>query len=254
MSERKKILVIGRSHAIMMAEAATQPDYGFGANFSFIFTNTYEPIWERVSNDPPLREDFARAIEEGLEGADAVALVVQGNMHSILGMLEQTPPIDFVYSGRPGLPIDRDAILVPEKMVKNWMRNNLLELRSILAHLRHIDLPVFVLGSPPPLRRNDLVLEKADKYFRRTSGEETPLKPSAPSMRMKCWLLQDEVYREIAKEWGVGFIPVPEEAVEDGGFLDEGASGRDATHGNRWFGSLRLSQLTHALAAKGESI
>lgn len=249
-----RILVIGRSHAVCIVNAAEhRNDDSDIFQISSIFTNSFEPIWDWNDKSEPLKFEFREILKEKLNGADIVALVIQGNQHSIISLIQQDPKIDFVYPFDGDSSVQEDALLVPKIMVRNWFSNNLLELRLIARYLRkNYHGPVFCLGPPPPIEDKAEVSKRLDPYFLTADRTAESLHISPAAFRMKCWHLMDEVYKAESDQEALHFLPVPEEAVSKGGFLAEAAWGTSATHANSWYGRLRIHQIMKA-ASGGES-
>ncbi len=244
-----KIAVIGRSHAVCLGDAI----YRYAEEFSNIsiasvFTNLFEPIWDWTNTANPLKEEIKTALTDAVKDADAVALVIQGNQHSILSLVEHEPKIDFVFGSRNIAHIQEDAVLVPEILIRNWFSNCLLELRLIARYLRSLySGPVFCLGPPPPIENSAEVRKRLDSHFLSSTTQPSLIRISPALFRYKCWLLMDDVYRMEATQEALRFLPVPPETITKQGFLAESAWDESATHANAWYGHARIHQIIDAV-------
>jgi hypothetical protein len=177
-----------------------------------------------------------------------LAVCFQGNQHAWF-LFAPTPRFDFVLASRPDLPLEADAELLPEAMVREFFRPSLAILDGMLGQTAQGGDRTFVLGTPPPKNNDDLLRTYiADEpglvsvaAAKGCSIADTPL--TAPLTRLKLWSVLQELMAELAHTHGACFIAIPPETQDDLGYLRPEFWEPDVTHANTCYGRLMLGQL-----------
>jgi len=160
--------------------------------------------------------------------------VMGGNAHNDIALLRHPRPYDFLLSRtKKGPPIEADAELVPEALVRAALEQRLLTDFWRLDMLREIAGPFIHLESPPPVFDGTFIRDRAEAHFRERHGQD--IVAGAPGMRWRIWRLTSRILKEKAEALGCRFMPVPAEVLDEQGFLRiEFAA--DPTHGNEAYG------------------
>jgi len=187
-----------------------------------------------------------------VDSAEGATVLLQwgGNDHLSKHLFSRGPPFDFYLASHPDCKVSRKATLIPESVVRENLNENYLGLPSFLQKLKNVSgcRPI-VLGTPPP-KGDDAKLRRliaSEELFRR-SLENLKLSPSSieftpRAIRRKLWLVTQDLLQEIAVAQRCEFVPTPEEAMDEDGFLKYEYWKQDVTHANTNFGSLFLGKL-----------
>ena len=244
-----KILITGRSHAMCISAAARLGLVSEGWEIETLALSGFSPPYNWKTGE--LSAEFAGAIREKSAEVASVVVITQGNQHSAISLVRQNPPIDFVYSGSESHQFDPDALLVPEAAIMAWYRDELIEVEHILRHLAATtELPVFVMGPPPPLKEASDVSARLDPVFTERYGAAPQISPA--TTRIKAWRLMDDAFRDIAREHQVSFVPVPPQCLDGEGFLSVAYCAGSATHADQNYGAARVKQVISQLVQLGE--
>jgi hypothetical protein len=209
---------------------------------------------ELFSVEGPLPRDLAYwgDVLRFAEGR-SLAICFQGNQHAWF-LFAPSPRFDFVLASRPDLPVDAEADLLPESMIREFFRPSLAILEGVLGREADGAERTYVLGTPPP--KNDDALIKS--YIRDEPGllsvaaakgcSLADPQLTAPIVRLKLWSVLQDVMEELAAAKGACFIRVPPETQDDLGFLRREFWEPDVTHANPGYGRLMLGRLLdHAI-------
>ena len=179
-----------------------------------------------------------------------VFLLWQGNQHLARFLFATGPPFDFFIATQPDRAVHPDAVIVPESAVRDVMRAGFDGLSPLLDRLNAVAgcNPV-VVGTPPPKGDDDKLRRLlVEPHFMREAERQGLSVETAPlisaTIRLKLWLVMQEVLYEIANRHGRPFVPVPEEAFDEQGFLKEEFWLPDVTHANLRYGDLMWKHLT----------
>ena len=241
--------MIGQSHvaAIRAAAKVHRETYPDEPRTRVIHTleEVHAPEFEGVSRGDYSQARFGRrlvaAIEDQLARHDPrVASVIGGNVHNVLALMRHPRPFDFLLSGEEGPPPDVGAEMVPEALVRAALEERLRADFARLRLLREVAGPFIHIESPPPVRDETFILERAEHWFRdRAQGE---MAVAGAGVRWRMWRLLSRLTREAVERLGGRFMPVPEAVRGADGFLrlDHAA---DPTHGNAVFGAAVIAAL-----------
>ena len=214
-------------------------------------------------------ESYWRILARHAPG-NSIALSLGGNEHYWFFLFETCPRFDVMPRGLELLPVEEDAVIIPEAMVRAkfaaFRAPTLRTVMSILKGLSGTNTRIALLGSPPPKRENDRILAA---YGRQ--NDEHQLTSSAKMLKLwhtlkadghqyhegqltssvkmlKLWRILQGTMQQEAEENGIQFIPVPDIAMADDGFLKEEFEDENYfMHANRAYGQLMLDHLEQNL-------
>lgn len=184
----------------------------------------------------------------------SIALVWAGNYYNALFMVEQPIPFDFVPRTLQRLPVNENAVIIPEALVRARLsaemraemagaiveakggateKIQLLGVQPVLDRIkRQPDARVAMVGPPPPQ-----VLPSECLGHRIT--------PSV--IRLKLWQVETELLREEAEQAGIDFITAPDLVRDEDGYLKPELGSGDGTHANTAYGQIMLDELKKRL-------
>lgn len=239
---RNAIIIAGHSHtAALIGRARVESDFrllpiaGYDGFFGLHgplrdgFPVRAAPYWEAVAH---------YAVH------NRVALIYGGNEPNLRFLFEDPVPFDFVLHRVQSLPLNPDAVVVPEALVRAQIESLLAAaLDDLLGALKiRAGFPVILLGTPPPKGDHQLL--------RRFLPAEFPqLKLMSATVRLKLWHLLQELYAEKARSYGFDFLPVSDEVTDKDGFLKPPFWADDLTHANSAYGKVMLERLAKCTAA-----
>jgi hypothetical protein len=239
---RRKIVLAGHSHVVALTNRLQSE------NLQLLPIAGYEEVYFLCGCWP--REG---AYWDALKWASPSATIVFfwcGNEHVAHFLFRPEPLFDFVPAGAPESVIDEEAILVPESLIRAKLSSFPKQLASYLRWLRpETKARLVVAGSPLPkgdeaeLKR----LVQSEWYFRDQASrhglrlEDVRITP-AP-IRLKLWRVTQDLMAEAAGRHGCEFFPVPDAAMDEGGFLRRELWAEDASHANAAYGKIMLDAL-----------
>lgn len=182
-------------------------------------------------------------IARSLKADDVLVTVIGGNQHAVFSTIQHPEAFDFLMPGDGVDGLDKDAEIIPHRALADYfaagIRNG--DAHSIKALRKATVAKVVQLAAPPPKRDNSFIEDYHDTRF--AEEDIASLGVSSPALRMKFWQLQNWVIEQLCEEWGVEFLPPPDAARDEDGFLARGCYAKDATHANENYGELVLEQL-----------
>ncbi len=161
----REIIVFGNSHtnalrvACLNAEFAAEfPDvadfafYVFGhQNKWFVRSAFFDSL--RMAWEPNAAIMSTLFYLGGFQGGPENLLISAygGNGHNVIGMLEHERPFDFVYPGRPDLPVKKQSELIPYGMVRSLLSERLKANFVLLSAIKAATGRTMIhVESPPP--------------------------------------------------------------------------------------------------------
>ncbi|HVB18636.1 MAG TPA: hypothetical protein VNF04_19070 [Stellaceae bacterium] len=184
----------------------------------------------------PRTLNYWRALKRFAPG-HSIALLWGGNQHNTLFLVEQPLRFDLLPRALQSLPVDEDAVIVPETLVRAKFRTLLGDRHEGGLHDLFTDLKaqtrsrIALVGTPPPPVSN--------------SHRQVGLTP--PAIRLKLWHVLKEIYQEEAERYGVEFIAIPDNVTDESGFLKQEFWTEDVTHANPAYGRVMLDRLAQEL-------
>lgn len=177
-------------------------------------------------------------VRERLSSAKLVALSLWGNWYNTLALVEHPEPFDFIY---PSFDEDVDEArrIIPFTQIRRTFNNNIRHQLRMLDDLRPMtERKMVLLEIPPPIEDEAHIREFPGPFKEALTEGITPAR-----VRRKLWRLQSEIYRDVCRERGIDFLPFPQEAMSDSGFIAPDYCFKDPTHANARYGALVLAEL-----------
>lgn len=225
-----KLLIGGHSHMVCMLSghrgASDTPQIiplGDGRAFALIGK------W-------PRDDDYWNALAKASDDY-TVVLLWGGNEHNSYHLL-QRERFDFFMSDDD--EIDRSATIVPLSMIKSSFALTLAHMRDFLQHRIKSASNAFVVGTPPPLEDDSMVLERIKQQWDLTHIADDEVVVTRAALRLKLWRVLNQIRDEYAMSAGARVLPVPPGAQDERGFLDSKYWAPSATHANEAYGQLVL--------------
>ena len=237
------VLVIGMSHAIALAKAASGAVPG---------RVTYEIV--NLHDAPRLYDRKTKALKLGgrsWERPDLVCMALEGNHHNTFSLLHTKQKFRLGDAELGAVPAGAgqeggDLPFVPRDMLKAAFRRALGRLdrltETIQAHFPgarfvHLCSPPPVLAMRPMPGPEDLPPDFNEMLY------YLDFAACPPALRMRIFQVQAEIYAELAARHGSVFLAPPAQALTADGFLDSAHWDFDPTHGNARYGALVLAQI-----------
>ena len=246
------LLVVGQSHVAAVRAAARTHREAFPDEPRTRVIHTIEPVhapeFVNVSGGDFTAATFGPALRAAIEDQIArhsprVASVVGGNVHNVLALVRHPRPFDFRLADEEGPPLDEDAELIPEALVRATLEVRLAPDLARLRALGEIAGSFFHVESPPPVREQAFIATHAEAAFReRTAGEVIA---AGPGLRWRMWRLTSRLMRSAVEQLGGRFLPAPASASNADGFLNLDFAA-DPTHGNEAYGELLIRAIEDA--------
>ena len=246
------ILVVGQSHVAAIRAAAKTHREAFPDEPRTRVIHTVEevhaPEFEGVVDGDYSAATFGPKLRAAIEDqiarhAPRVASVVGGNVHNILALMRHPRPFDFLLPDDRGPPRDEDAELIPEALVRATLRARLAPDFARVRALKTIAGPFLHIESPPPVRDETFIAERAEGVFRDRAG--TDIAAAGPGLRWRMWRLSSHLLREAIEDLGCAYLPAPAAARNADGFLRLDFAA-DPTHGNEAYGELLIRAIEAA--------
>lgn len=223
------MFLLGHSHVVQLEQAAT----AMGVPYRSL------NLWG--FGRPVLYDEATPRLNPRLEAMldDFVISAVGGSAHDMIGLAQHPRRFDFVLPGRPDLPLDVGAEILPAAAVSRAialkMEDEQLDLvRALVRPGRR----VLHVESPPPSPPGDRLTEEMGMlpYAVGAAG------PSSPWLRFKLWRLHSDIFRRACEAAGVEFVPHPAAALVDGVHLRPEMYDHPC-HANALYGQLVLRQI-----------
>lgn len=231
-ARRVPVLIVGSSHTGAVSAAlglAPDPDYG---------------VVRLSANKLPRTNGRGAGLYAALK-PDIVILMIGGNHHHGLGLLEGPEPFDFESDEVPGIDPTRRLVSRQEMRAALTATTEKAVDRILAVRGAYPDLPMAYVCSPPPVSDANHLINHL-KTFERKAGPDPKIGP-AP-VRLKLYHLQIAIFRDFCAEHGLDFIPAPEKAFDAEGFLRNRLRRNDPTHGNTEYGVLALETIKEYVA------
>jgi len=167
-----------------------------------------------------------------------------GNVHNAIALIRPARPYDFIlHGGEEGPPLDPEAELIPESLVRAALEERLQKDFWRLRTLHEIAGPFLHVESPPPVIDQAFIRDRAEGYFRDSDGPA--VEPAAPGVRWRMWRLHARIIREQVEALGSRYLPVPRTVLDEHGFLRLDLAA-DPTHGNEAYGEALIRAIEDA--------
>ncbi|WP_341487071.1 hypothetical protein [Pararhizobium sp. A13] len=230
----RKILVVGSSHTAVIAKAAAGVD-------------NVNALWVKnpKRDDGPGDITIQQASEAvaALTPSDILAITWVGTYHNIFGLAQHEQPFDFFEPDSSEEP-DLTRELIPYGTLHRQFAMTTgrdVVTRKIGGNTK---AKVVLLATPPVKGDDDFIRAKLKlKNYRGQSIDEVGVTPA--SIRAKLWRLEMRCVESYCIDINAEFLPVPDAAFTDEGFLRTDLYGSDATHANVKYGAMVVEQLLH---------
>ena len=238
-----RAVVIGQSHCNAIAKALEGERGGIAVY--------------RVGVPPAEGEDpftFSAAVQmvTGLPEDVPIFVSTLGAHHNQLGLLESGTPFDFLLGPADESAAPRPAVRVPNRAVASAFNLVFEEAVKIRKLKQAAKARVYMLSTPPPKQDNafikSILMKQKKKVYNGRSFLEFDVE--RPNVRLKLWRLEARLLEQWSSLEGMRFVPAPEEAFDEAGFLRPHYY-EDATHANARYGALVIDQIRMILARKG---
>lgn len=227
-----RLMCIGHSHVACVARAAEATGVPLQA-FNF-----WEMPGAILSTDggPVLSTSLELRLKQH---AGPVFSMMGGAAHGVLGMLVHPRRFDFVWPAQPALPLDSAAEILPALLVRHMLESLMTDHLALMQQVRRLGTgQLFHIEPPPPYADADRI--HADIPWAMYPGMCQEISP-AP-FRYKLWRLHSQIVREWCEAAGATFVPCPDEAIDENGFMRDPYYG-DGAHANTAYGKLVLAQM-----------
>ena len=212
-----------------------------------------DDVYGFATADGPYSPKYWDKLVEIARGKDILILWI-GSQHLAEFLFQEGEPFDFLIASRPDLPVDSSVKLVPESLVRHYQMSFLSALDAFLERLKDVgDSRVFIGATPPPKGDDDALktlLTYEDHFQRRARMlglDIGTVRLTAPAVRLKLWLVIHELLNDIAEKHRSTLLPVPDEAIDENGFLRLQYWENDVGHGNTDYGALFLKSALPAI-------
>lgn len=174
--------------------------------------------------------------------------MVQGNYYNQVGMLVEGDLFDFILSSQPDLPLEQDAIVLPEAAVRDALKLQMASLNTALPALANSPFGTrTILVGPPPPMKGTAEIEK--KLATMAEGSTGNLFISPAAVRLKLWHLQNEIASGMCQSTSISYHKGGMHGTTDeDGYLKQGLV-KDAPHANHKYASELLSALATRISA-----
>jgi hypothetical protein len=229
----RKILFVGHSHIVALRDAHERAGGGTGMAFVWVNRPEFQPEMRGEALNPAIVERITAA------NADLHVSLFGGNDHSVICVLNDARPFDFVLPEAPGLFADPQREILPAALLKAELKRRVMpHLRELAAYRALARGRMVHIESPPPISSLEF-LESHPGEFKVLLAE----RGFAPALfRYKVWRLHSALYREACAELGIEFLPVPPEMMDEHGMMVPQAWSRDPTYGNAVYGKHVLAR------------
>lgn len=242
----RRLVGVGHSHLQALQEASqlrqqAAPAQLGAARFVQMLAPALSPT---LMPDGSLNPALLAAIDEAMADADGfdpfLFDCVSGNEYHFVGLVNHPRRFDFVLPSHPELPLGKGVEIIPSGLMRQSLQAQMGYALAVLgAMARTLPYRFSHVQSPPPLADNEFIRQHPTHFAEQVAEHGV----SPPSLRMKLWLLQSEIYEAHCRELGIAFLPVPGAALDMDGFLDRRGWLPDPAHASNWYGELVLRQL-----------
>lgn len=184
------------------------------------------------------------------------AIVWEGDQHNAAFLIEPTPPLDFVLSSAPDLPMDPRASYVAESQLRALFAPGIDPLGPIIRRMTQVSGgAVLIAGTPPPMGDADAIRARLANdprvaaIAKERGSDVAAIAITSPYTMQKLWSLIQSMLAETAMAANGVFVPVPDRVRGDDGFLLERYWSDSATHANEDYRREMLNELAGAAEA-----
>jgi hypothetical protein len=226
------ILIVGHSHVECLSAAARTSGRD---NIDVINIQTLPNF--RTASPEAITTMVVEAARH--KDPDALCLCLFGNVHNIVGIIEDPQPFSIGDAEAGAIPANSEGRwFIPYSVALDSFTEWFGEapklnkaLYSAFPRARNL-----YVVAPPPISDWPHILAHPDVF-----KDKLHLGPAPDALRLTLYRLQCQVLQEAAEDCGADIIAVDPHAVDTRGFLKQGFYGNDPTHGNLHYGTLMLT-------------
>lgn len=235
-----RILVFGDSHTHSIKQALENRERKNKPRFE-VEAYQYSKLKNGRKVGDLSEEDVGRMVAL-LDANDLVVSTIGGNQHQVLSLVQHPVPFNLCLPGEVTPNLQAVDSIIPYAQMRDYfeksLRKNGVRMRQIRARAK---CAVLHLTPPPPKEDTAHILKRHESNFSKAGILERGISP-AP-LRLKMWLLQNNVLQSLTAEWGITLLPPPDATSCSKGYLAPVYYADDATHANAAYGEEVLQQL-----------
>lgn len=185
--------------------------------------------------------DVVGKVVEFAEGFEpqAVCLTIGGNLHNMLGIIENPIPFSVGAAEKGSVPEGvNDRLFIPSAVMDDVFKTQFDSRRMAELYRAFPGALRLYLNSPPPIPDFDHI-RKYPGIFR----DKIFMGPAPNDLRMKLYQMQSKAIRALTDAQGAIFVDPAPELLDAGGFLRSDYFNTDPTHGNIAYGQVMLDEL-----------
>jgi hypothetical protein len=243
----KHINIIGHSHINAILTALNE--FKFTDNYNLVKLHEHEKKMQLLvnvdKNKQKINQDFLDLLPHEKNHQSFYFLMIGGNAHNILGLLQHPKPFDFVLSNNPELPLLKNAEIIPYEYMKSIMRSKVLRNLQLLSAFKYcLKSNIYQIESPPPIGDDEHIKKYIEPFFR---DKYTNHSISPRFLRYKLWVLHSNIVREACDANKINYLSAPSSTMDGDGFLNAKFFPDNTTHANSLYGKEILQQIKHAV-------
>jgi hypothetical protein len=159
-----------------------------------------------------------------------------------IAMFRHDRPFDFVSPYEPNAPIEPGAEILPFDAVRMMILAKIRHNFSLIERLSELTGDLLLqIESPPVWGHERNVSDWPAHHFRKTGSF------GSRYLRRKVHRVHTEMVRSFCLDRNIDFVALPEEALDDEGFLRREYS-KDPVHGTEEYGTLYACKILHRIA------
>ena len=241
---------VGHSHVVALANGAHRLRVGGtlfdGAplvnEFHYLYAERFEPPLLDGHTGTQLNPAILDVLRA--HAPRFVMTSIGGNEHNVLAIAQGKRPFDFILSGQPDLPLDPQAELLPEAVVRETLRHWMVDKIALLTAIRAaVSVPVIQIEPPPPVPRAHVLATPSDAFKKSVDLRRL----SSDTLRHKMWRVETRLFSAACGRLGIDYVETPPAMMDETGMLAQSAWGKDATHANDAYGEVMVGQALRML-------
>ncbi len=241
----RRLLLVGHSHLValelgLQALKDSAPDALAGVEIRT--ANLREEAYQLKGFRPGVAASLPAALRDLVKAfrPDRIILVLQGNEHNVLSLIEHPRPFDFILPDAPELPLDETRELLTYDAVAAVFRDMMRpSVHNLIDTFRALNAaPLAHIETPPPMPEQHV---RNHPGVFRAKLQECGVAPLP--MRYKMWRARTAQLHEICAQLGTAVIPLPADVLAADLSLKAEMRAADASHGNAAYGALAVRSI-----------
>lgn len=235
MSNPRSLLVIGHSHIECLAAAFDAQS--FDADVRFIKLR----LLEQEDKDVPLLKRIREKV--GDFAPDAICSCLGGNLHNVLGLIENPLPFCVGAGAVGAIPLDATSrAFIPNALMADVFDSNIRKHLTFAIYQAFPTAKRISMNAPPPAGEFSDI-RKHPRIVRNKKG----LKACPKDLRLHLYRIQTKTMQRFAERAEAQFVDIDSRLVDKHGFLASEFFGTDPTHGNSAYGTVMLHSLVREI-------